>query len=189
MSENFAALFEETRRRYGRNIGGFAYIDDGFFRAYQHDPPWEKWFRAIKAGNPNALVGFSPSRGPNVTPFNDLQVGDFGTTLPEPSPSRMFAPGEPREGLHPGWYIAMDGWRTRQPFQGQFHEQPRFSKEQCIGYFRRMGAERPGYYKFDHYAGRHAGASFLKSEVPGYHAGDPEVRVGMKIKLEPSCRH
>ncbi|MGH9664084.1 MAG: alpha-L-fucosidase, partial [Bryobacteraceae bacterium] len=142
MADNFAALFEETSRRYGHDIWGFAYIDDGFFRAYQHDPHWEKWFRAIKAGNARALVGFSPSRGPNVTPFNDLQVGDSGTTLPEPLPARMFAPGEPWEGLHPGWYIAMDGWRTKQPFHGEFHEPPHFSKEQYVDYFRRMADAR-----------------------------------------------
>ena len=41
MAENIASLFEETSRRYGEKVWGFPYIDDGFFRAYQHDPPWK----------------------------------------------------------------------------------------------------------------------------------------------------
>ncbi len=142
MAENFAALFEETSRRYGEKLWGFPYIDDGFFRAYQHDPPWEKWARAIKSGHRDALVGFSPNRGPNVSPFSDLQIGDSGASLPDPAPASMYAPDGPLAGLDPGWYIAMDGWRTRRPFQGVFHDPPRFSREEYIDYFRKMAAAR-----------------------------------------------
>lgn len=142
MADTFAGLLEETSRRYGKKLWGFPYIDDGFFRAYQHDPPWERWARAIKAGNREALAGFSPNRGPNVSPFNDLQVGDSGTGLPEPAPARMFAAGEPLEGLEPGWFIAIDAWRTRQPFNGVFHDKPRHSREEYAEYFRKMAAAR-----------------------------------------------
>ncbi len=60
--------------------------------------------------------------------------------LPEPLPARMFAAGEPFEGLEPGWFIAIDGWRTRKPFQGRFHEQPRHPPARYADYFRRMAA-------------------------------------------------
>jgi hypothetical protein len=142
MAENISSIFEETSRRYGEKLWGFPYIDDGFFRAYQHDPPWEKWARAVKAGHRDSLVGFSPNRGPNLTPFSDVQVGDSGASLPDPAPAAMYAPGGPLEGLEAGWYIAMDGWRTRKPFQGTFHDQPRFPKEQYVEYFQKMAAAR-----------------------------------------------
>ena len=36
----------------------------------------------------------------------------------------------------------MDGWRTRKPFQGAFHDEPRFSKEQYVEYFQKMATAR-----------------------------------------------
>jgi len=66
--DNMAAFFREISLRYGTRIEGFGYIDDCGFIVYQYDPPWEGWARAIKAGNRNALVGYSPSWGPSVSP-------------------------------------------------------------------------------------------------------------------------
>jgi len=142
VGDSFASLFEETSRRYGKQIWGFVYIDGCFTHLYQRDPPWEKWARAIKAGNRAALVGFSPNRAPNVTYFGDLQLGDFRMTLPSPSPPEMFAEGGPYEGVEPGWFIAMDGWNPRQPFDGEFHQGPRFQEREYVDYFKTMASAR-----------------------------------------------
>jgi len=142
LGDSFASLFEETSRRYGRKVWGFVYIDSCFSAIYQHDPPWERWTRAIKSGNRDALVGYSPNRAPNVTYFGDLQLGDFGMTLPAPSPPEMFIEGGPYEAVEPGWFIAMDGWIPRQPFNGTFHQGPRFTEQEYVDYFKKMAAAR-----------------------------------------------
>ena len=142
VGDSFAALFEETSRRYGRKIGGFPYIDSCFSAIYQHDPPWERWTRAMKAGNEHALVGYSPNRGPNVTYFNDLQLGDFGQQLPEPSPKEMFAIGGPYESAEPGWFLKMDDWVSREPFNGRFPQGPRHTEQEYVEYFKKMAVAR-----------------------------------------------
>jgi hypothetical protein len=54
----------------------------------------------------------------------------------------MFAEGGPYEGVEPGWFIAMDGWNPRQPFDGEFHQGPRFQEREYVDYFKTMASAR-----------------------------------------------
>jgi hypothetical protein len=120
------SIFRETSLRYGKDLATTAaYVDDCGFIAYQYDPPWERWARAIKAGNPNAPIGFSQSWGPTVSPFGEFQMTDGGGHLPEPYPDYMFEKHGQFEDLYPAVWFAIDGWRSRQPYNGTIGPGPR----------------------------------------------------------------
>jgi len=55
-SDNIAAILRDCSLRYGKKLSGFGYIDGALSRNYPLDPSWEDWARAIKAGNPSAVV-------------------------------------------------------------------------------------------------------------------------------------
>ena len=135
---NVEKLFEETSLRYGKRVGGFAYIDGGGFIAYQSDPPWERWARAIKAGNPEGLVGYSQNFGPTVSPFNELEITDGGGELRPPSPQQMFHPEGPLGAVQPARWFVVDRWVSSGPYQGRFGDPPRHAANEYIDYFRRM---------------------------------------------------
>ena len=80
-SDNIEAILRDCSLRYGEKLKGFGYMDGALAWDYPLNPSWEKWARAIKAGNPKAVVGFSSNRGTTVSPFNELAVTDGGSEL------------------------------------------------------------------------------------------------------------
>ena len=129
--------FREVSLRYGEDLATTAgYIDDCGWKLYQLDPPWEKLAKAIKAGNPNAPVGFSQNIFPNLTPFSDLVVSDGGGRAPEILPAVLFEEGGQLEGQYPASWFYMDGWSSRVRNE-TFTAKPKFSAEQYIEIFKR----------------------------------------------------
>ena len=102
------------------------------------DPPWERFVRAIKAGNPHNLVGFSPGRLPSVTPFNELEANDHGFRLPPPSPDYLFGEDSQLGDVTPGRWMKMDEWIPRQPYNGKIGNGPRHDVSRYVTYFEEM---------------------------------------------------
>ena len=128
--------FREVSLRYGEDLATTAgYIDDCGWKVYQLDPPWEKLATAIKAGNPNAPVGFSQNIFPNLTPFSDLVVSDGAGREPEILPAVLFDEGGQLEGQYPASWFYMDGWSSRTR-NGTFTAKPKFSAEKYIEIFK-----------------------------------------------------
>ncbi len=128
--------FREVSLRYGKDLATTAgYIDDCGWKVYQYDAPWEKLAKAIKSGNPNALIGFSQNIFPNLTPFSDLVVSDGSGRVPEIQPDFLFEKGGQLEGQYPASWFYMDGWSSRTG-NGVFTAKPKFSAEQYIEIFK-----------------------------------------------------
>jgi hypothetical protein len=129
--------FREVSLRYGEDLATTAgYIDDCGWKVYQLDPPWEKLANAIKAGNPNAPVGFSQNLFPNLTPFSDLVVSDGAGREPEIQPDFLFEEGGQLEGQTSAAWFYMDAWSSRVR-NGWFTAQPKFSAEKYIEIFKK----------------------------------------------------
>ena len=130
----------EVSLRYGEDLASTAgYIDDGGWKVYQLDPPWEKLANAIKAGNPNAPVNFSQNLFPRLTPFSDMVVSDGSGRVPEIQPDFMFAKGGQLEGQAPASWFYMDGWSSRVK-DGVFTQKPKFSPEKYVEIFKSADA-------------------------------------------------
>jgi hypothetical protein len=131
------AHFREVSLRYGEDLVTTAgYIDDCGWKLYQLDPPWEKFVNAIKAGNPNAPVGFSQNLFPNLTPFSDLVVSDGGGRAPEIQPAFLFEEGGQLEGQTSAAWFYMDSWSSCAR-EGKFVSEPQFSAEEYIEIFKK----------------------------------------------------
>lgn len=128
--------FREVSLRYGKDLATTAgYIDDGGWKLYQLDPPWERFAKAIKAGNPNAPIGFSQNIFPNLTPFSDIVVSDGSGRVPEIHPDFLFEEGGQLEGQSPASWFYMDGWSSRTG-NGKWTSKPKFSAEKYIEIFK-----------------------------------------------------
>ncbi|EMI43324.1 alpha-L-fucosidase [Rhodopirellula sp. SWK7] len=142
-SDNIEAILRECSLRYGDKLMGFGYIDGAQSWDYPLNPSWEGWARAIKAGNPNALVGFSFNRATTVSPFNDLFVTDGGSELLSPDP-QLIGPGRQLGDVTTAWWCLMDreGWFPNKPFNGQHGQGPVHSTEEYVDFFERMAAAK-----------------------------------------------
>ncbi len=136
-SDNIAAILRDCSLRYGKKLSGFGYIDGALMWDYPLDPHWESWARAIKAGNPDAVVGFSANRGPTVSPFSELTVTDSGGSLSRPDPA-VVGPGRQLGDVTPAVWCFMDTWFFGKPLDGKFPGGPRHSTEEYVAYFREM---------------------------------------------------
>ena len=134
---NIEAILRESSLRYGKKLHGYGYYDNAFSVDYALDPPWEGWARAIKAGNPAAVVGFSSSRGPDVSPFSELSVTDGGSRLIEPDLA-LIGPGRQLGDVTPAWWCAMDGWIFKGPMNGKIGNGPRHPAQDYVSYFQQM---------------------------------------------------
>ena len=131
------SLFREVSLRYGEDLATTAgYVDDCGWKVYQYDPPWERLARAIKAGNPNAPVGFSQNLFANLTPFSDLVVSDGAGREPEHQPAFLFEEGGQLEGQYPAAWFYMDGWGGGAR-NGVWRGKPKFSAEKYIEIFKK----------------------------------------------------
>jgi hypothetical protein len=134
---NVESLFREVSLRYGKDLVTTAgYVDDCGMIAYQYNPPWERWARAIKAGNPNAPIGFSQSWGPVISPFGEFQMTDGGSQLPTPAPSYLFEKQGQFENLYRASWFSMDGWVSMKPKNGIISEGPKYSVNEYINCFK-----------------------------------------------------
>ncbi|WP_430931210.1 alpha-L-fucosidase [Saccharicrinis sp. 156] len=135
------AHFREVSLRYGEDLATTAgYIDDCGWKVYQLDPPWEKFAKAIKAGNSNACIGFSQNLFPRLTPFSDLVVSDGSGRVPEIQVPFLFEEGGQLEGQYPASWFYMDGWSSKTG-NGVFTQKPKFSTEKYIEIFKKADAE------------------------------------------------
>jgi len=129
--------FREVSLRYGEDLATTAgYVDDCGWKVYQLDPPWEKLAKAIKAGNPNAPVGFSQNLFANLTPFSDLVVSDGAGREPEHQSAFLFEEGGQLEGQYPAAWFYMDGW-SGGARNGVWRGKPKFSAEKYIEIFKK----------------------------------------------------
>ena len=140
-SDNIAAILRECSLRYGKKLRGFGYIDGALMRDYPLDVSWEDWARAIKAGNPDAVVGFSSNRGPVVSPFSDLATTDGGGALRQPDPM-LIGPGRQLGDVTTAWWCLMDTWFFSRPLNGKFNGGPGHSTEEYVDFFKRMEAAK-----------------------------------------------
>jgi len=140
-SDNIEAILRECSLRYGEKLMGFGYIDGALSWDYPLNPSFEGWARAIKAGNPKALVGFSTNRGPAVSPFSDLAVTDGGSELRQPDPM-LIGPGRQLGDVTPAWWCLMDTWYFSSPLNGRFTGRPRHSTEAYVEFFKQMAAAK-----------------------------------------------
>ncbi len=140
-SDNIEAILRECSLRYGKKLKGFGYIDGALGWDYPLDPSWEGWARAIKAGNPSAVVGFSSNRGPTVSPFSELAVTDGASDLLRPDP-QLIGPGRQLGDVTTAWWCLMDrgGWLANSPMNGRISGGPVHSTEDYVAFFQRMAA-------------------------------------------------
>jgi len=136
-SDNIEAILRECSQRYGKKLSGFGYIDGALHFDYPFDPYWEGWARAIKSGNPSALVGFSSNRGPVVSPFSDLSVTDGMGRFEYPDPL-VIGPGRQLGDVTTAVWCYMDGWFTGRPMNGQWRRSPSHSTEEYVDFFKEM---------------------------------------------------
>jgi len=136
---NIESLFREVSIRYGEDLVSTAgYVDGSLWTAYQYDPPWNEWYKAIKTGNPNAPAGFSQNWGPRVSPYSDLQMTDGRGRKPVPAPEYMFQERGQFEGLQAAFWGHIDEWISRVPYHGKFETAPAYTADEYIDIFRRM---------------------------------------------------
>ena len=138
-SDNIEAILRECSLRYGEKLKGFGYIDGALSWDYPLNPDWEGWARAIKAGNPSAVVGFSSNRGPGVSPFSELAVTDSASEIGEIDP-QLIGPGRQLGDVTPAWWCLMDkgGWYPNKPMNGTISGGPIHSTEEYVDFFQRM---------------------------------------------------
>ena len=138
-SDNIEAILRECSLRYGEKLMGFGYMDGALAWDYPLNPSWEGWARAIKAGNPKAIVGLSSNRGTTVSPFNELAVTDGGRELLSVDP-QLIGPGKQLGDVTNAWWFLMDheGWYPSKPFKGQHGRGPVYSTEEYVEFFKRM---------------------------------------------------
>ena len=139
-SDNIAAILRECSLRYGKKLSGFGYIDGALHFDYPFDPHWEDWAKAIKAGNPSAVVGFSSNRGPVVSPFSDLSVTDGMGRFEYPDP-KVIGPGRQLGDVTTAVWCYMDAWFTYKPLNGKWKKGPTHSTEEYIDFFKEMEAK------------------------------------------------
>ena len=142
-SDNIEAILRECSLRYGKKLMGFGYMDGALAWDYPLNPSWEGWARAIKAGNPKALVGLSSNRGPTVSPFSELAVTDGASELRRPDP-QLIGPGRQLGDVTPAWWCLMDrsGWFAKSPMNGRISGGPTHSTEEYVAFFQQMAAAK-----------------------------------------------
>jgi len=137
-NENIISILTECSLRYGKKVKGFGYMDGCLMHDYPLDPHWESWARAIKAGNADAVVGFSSNQGPTVSPFSSLATRDGGFGLTETNPE-LIGPGKQFGDVDSAWWCAMDTWCPHKPLKGEWTTGgPKQKTENYVKYFLEM---------------------------------------------------
>ncbi|MGJ8677045.1 MAG: alpha-L-fucosidase [Akkermansiaceae bacterium] len=141
-SDNIEAILRDCSLRYGDKLMGFGYVDGALAWDYPLNPDWEAWARAIKAGNPKAVVGLSTNRGPMVSPISELGVTDSAEKLARHD-SQLYGPGQQFGDVIPAWWCLMDkeGWYAKEPMNGEISDGPAHSTEEYVDFFKSMAEE------------------------------------------------
>jgi len=97
---NFCNILTEIGQRYGDKVAGY-FFDGGFETfLYPFNAPWERMFKAAKAGNPNRIITWNNWIFPKITSFQEYWAGELGGALPGPPEKDLFEDG-PQSGLQP----------------------------------------------------------------------------------------
>jgi hypothetical protein len=104
-------IWTEIGERYGDKISGW-FVDDGMVLYYPSD--FYRYSKALKAGNPKRITTFNPWIFPNVSPFNDMTMGE-GSCSGIIQGDRLIS--GPNKGLIPHTMKILDGpdWGIWQP--------------------------------------------------------------------------
>lgn len=142
-SDNIEAILRECSLRYGKKLMGFGYIDGALSWDYRLNPSWEDWAKAIKAGNPKAVVGFSSNRGTGVSPFSDLAVTDSASDIGQVDP-QLIGSGKQLGDVTNAWWFLMDkeGWLPNKQMNGYFGQGPVHSTQEYVEFFKNMEASK-----------------------------------------------
>ena len=137
-NDNMVAILRECSMRYGKKLKGFGYIDGCLMHDYPLDPHWESWAKAIKAGNPDALIGFSSNLGPSVSVFSELSTRDGGGGLSQPTTDQIGF-GKQYGDVAPAWWCFMDSWLINKPMNATWSQyKPVHKEQQYVDYFKSM---------------------------------------------------
>ena len=127
--KNEANILTEIGLRYGKKVAGFWFDDRNPMQ------PFEKLYRATKAGNPDRIVAWNSWVLPTSTEFQDYYAGEFGGALILPDTS-YFGKSGPAGGLQPhGMIFLDDSWH-----HGHLDtdiEPPRFATKQLVDYVKK----------------------------------------------------
>ena len=134
----------EVSRRYGEKVAGWGYLDSTV-SAYELNMPWEPFFRALKAGNPDAIVGISSHWWAEFSPFNDLQTADSGGSMIDSLNPVLYEKGGRYDGMQRHFSFVLDGsWIPREPYSGVIRANSKASGgpthpfQEYINYFLKM---------------------------------------------------
>lgn len=140
--DNIVAIHREASQRYRQRLASTGvYIDTSPRILYQLDFPYERLTRAVKSGNPQAVVGYSTDRLPMLTSFADIPSQDGADWIDAPMPDQWFGRGNVYDGLQRGRFFYMDDWIPRKPFEGEFPP-PRHETAEYVQFFKQMAARR-----------------------------------------------
>jgi hypothetical protein len=135
---------KEVSTRYGKKLAGWGYIDSTV-PGYEYGLDWEAYSRAMKSGNPEAIVGISDHWWGPFTPFSDLQTSDAGGLIIAPLNSALYQEGRRFEGMQQHFSFVLDGsWIPREPYNGVIRRDakarggPTLSDEEYLDYFKMM---------------------------------------------------
>lgn len=135
---------KELSLRYGKKIAGWGYIDSSV-APYLANLDYPQFYKALKAGNPDAVVGISSHWYAEYSPFNDITTGDAGGILYGYINKSSFEKGGRYEGMHGHSAFVLDGsWIPREPYNGVIRSNseskggPNFSDEEYIEFFKKM---------------------------------------------------
>lgn len=108
----------ELSMRYGKKIAGWGYIDSST-TPYFANLDYSEFYKALKSGNPDAVVGISSHWYAEYSPYNDITTGDAGGNLFGYSNKSSFEPGGRYEGMQAHPSFVLDGsWIPREPYNG-----------------------------------------------------------------------
>jgi len=146
---NWEAIIREWSLRWGKSVSGWwidgCYFADEMYR-FDDEPNFASFAKALKAGNPEAIVAFNPGvRVPVIchTKFDDYTAGEVN--LPKLSKAVETCPGR---------WLECDGRKV------QFHilsflgknwckgDRPQLSDEQIVAYTRKI-ADKGGVVTYD----------------------------------------
>ena len=132
---NVCSLLTEVGERYGKKVAGYWFDDRNPLQ------PFERLYKAAKAGNPDRIIAWNSWIYPKLTEFQEYYAGEFGGAL-VPIPERSyFEEGGPQAGLQPHGLIFLDDpWVHGKP--NSPIAPPRFETQELIRYVKECIAKK-----------------------------------------------
>jgi len=131
--ENERDILTEIGLRYGKKVAGY-WFDDRYPLQ-----PFEKLYRATKAGNSDRIVAWNSWILPKTTDFQEYYAGEFGGALRALPEASYFQEEGPAAGLQPHVLIFLDDpWHHGYP--NTDIAPPLFTNQQLIDYVKNCNA-------------------------------------------------